>query len=358
MPGHFTQKILKTFGLEEPGQGPPQHHPQGNRHIEDNERHLAPTNGTYPRITRVGDNSLLASYTRFENGTRVLGVTRSTDGHHFEPWGEITRGAGDVDNAFILEIAPGTVLAAFRNHDLGDHGPTHFRITVCRSTDGGRSWHFLSQAAEKTPPHGIWEPFMRLGRGGEVQLTYSLEFAHNNQSTIMVRSHDGGATWSQPHCLHGDCDTRRDGMNGIAATWDNGREALVMVFETTTYGTFNLEALVSYDDGHSWDGRHQVYTPARGHNAGAPQIASFADGSLAVIFMTDEDHSEVQWTRNASIKVVFGSPPQNGQIHWSRPQVLCPHTSHWPGIATVAPQMLLATFECDGKPKAKAITLH
>ncbi|KAB8070588.1 putative BNR/Asp-box repeat protein [Aspergillus leporis] len=388
MPGNFGQKILKTFGLDDHHQGgqqqqyqnypppdqqqyqhlpPPQQQyhqgpPQlpGNRLIEHEDRDLSPNlHGTYPRLARLGDGSLLASFTHFQGNTRILTVTRSTDGGRtFEHWGEVSRGEGDVDNVFLLEVAPGIVLAAFRNHDLGPGGPTHFRITVCRSTDAGRSWHFLSQAAEKSPPHGIWEPFMRLGRQGEVQLTYSLEFAHNNQSTMMVRSFDGGQTWTQPHCLHGECDTLRDGMNGMAPTHDNGREALVMIFETTSFGTFNLEALISYDDGQTWGHRHRVYVPPQGHNAGAPQIASFADGSLAVIFMTDEDHPEVSWTKNASIKVVFAGPPQNGQIHWTRPTVLCPHTSHWPGIAPVDSHTLLATFECEGRPKAKAIILQ
>ncbi|KJJ29375.1 BNR/Asp-box repeat domain protein [Aspergillus flavus AF70] len=379
MPGNFGQKILKTFGLDDNqhghGQGQPpqqyQHYqppPQqcypgqlpGNRHIEDGDRDLHPDkHGTYPRLARLGDGSLLASFTHFQGKTRVLAVSRSTDGGRtFQDWGEVSRGEGDVDNVFLLEVAPGTVLGAFRNHDIGPHGPTYFRITVCRSTDAGRSWHFLSQAAEKGAPNGIWEPFMRLGRQGEVQLTYSLEFAHNNQSTMMVQSFDGGATWTQPRCLHGDCDALRDGMNGIAPTWDNGREALVMIFETTSFGTFNLEALISYDDGQTWGWRHRVYVPPQGHNAGAPQIASFADGSLAVIFMTDEDHNEVSWTQNASIKVVFAGPPQNGQIQWSKPTVICPHTSHWPGIAPVDGNTLFATFECEGRPKAKAITLH
>ncbi|KKK17858.1 BNR/Asp-box repeat protein [Aspergillus rambellii] len=365
MPGHLGQKILKTFGLDEHRDHPPPP-PQdsrlpGSRIINNDERLLCShPHGTYPRLAKLSNGAILSAFTRFEGNTRVLCIGRSQDGgRSFEDFSEVTRGEGDVDNTFLLEIAPSTVLAAFRNHDLGPDGPAYYRITVCRSTDDGRSWHFLSQAAEKQPPLGIWEPFMRIGQQGEIQMTYSQEYAHDNQCTMLVRSFDGGATWSgPPQCLEGARDPVRDGMNGIARTVDNGREALVMVFETTTFGTFDLEALVSYDDGNTWGHRHHVYVPPRGHNAGSPQIAAFGDGSLAVIFMTDEDSSQVDWTKNAAIKMVFAGPPNNGQIRWTRPSVICPHPSHWPGVLALDGQTLLATYECGGAPKVKSITLQ
>ncbi|KAL4793172.1 Sialidase [Aspergillus venezuelensis] len=369
MASHLGQKILGKLGIEDPrGHGHDHGHPpphggpplQGSRVINNDERVLCShPRGTYPRLAKLSDGSILSAFTRRDGETRILRIGRSTDGgYNFEDFSEVSRGNGDVDNMYLLEISPGVVLAAFRNHDLGPNGPTHFRITICRSQDGGKTWRFLSQAAEKRAPLGIWEPFMRMGLNGEVMLTYSQEYAHNNQCTMLVRSTDGGATWTSPHCLEGERDLVRDGMNGIAKTWDNGREALLMVFETTTFGTFDLEALISYDDGHTWGNRHRVYVPPRGHNAGSPQVASFGDGSLAVIFMTDEDHQHVQWTKNAAVKVVFGSPPVNGHVQWSQPQVICPHLSHWPGIFALDDRTLLATYECGGAPKAKSITLQ
>ncbi|PLB41741.1 sialidase family protein [Aspergillus candidus] len=374
MPGKLGQKILKTFGIDHPHhppatQPPPQQPPTdhgarlpGNRVIENDERLLAAIpNGTYARLARMSDGSLLGSFTRFEGNQRLLRVTRSTDGGRtFEPWGEVTRAAGDCDNLFLLEIAPGTVLAAFRNHDMKPGGGfTQFRITVCRSTDGGRNWSYLSQAAEKKPPMGIWEPFMRMGHQGEVQLYYSEEFAPENQCTMLVRSFDGGATWTPPQCLGGERDNYRDGMTSVAVAHDRGREVLVLVFETTTHRAFSIEGMLSYDDGQTWGWRHEVYRSHKsGRHAGSPGIATFADGSLAVVFMTDEDWPNPHWHHNASIKVLFGGPPQDGRIFWTRPTVLCPEASHWPGIQAVDGHTLLGTYECGGAPKAKAITLN
>lgn len=362
MPGHLVQKVLNALSenlshhnhaTRQPGR-----HPTDRGLVNDDERALssAPARGTYPRLARLSDGSILSSFTSFPGGKRALRVARSTDnGRTFENYSEVTRAAGDVDNMFLVEAAPGVVLAAFRNHDHDQNGPTHFRITVCRSTDGGRTWHFASQAAEKKPPFGIWEPFMRVGRRGEIQLTYSQEFAHDNQCTMLVVSHDQGSTWSHPKCLHGQEDPRRDGMNGIAKTIDDGREALVMVFETTTYGPFNVEALISYDDGATWQHRHEVFRPRKGHNAGSPQISSFADGSMVVVFMTDDESPQVEWVKHAAVKAVFAGPPQNGKIHWSAPQVVAPTSSFWPGVMALDHHTALVTYD-HGGPLAKTIS--
>ncbi|KAJ5718723.1 Neuraminidase [Penicillium malachiteum] len=360
MPGNIGQKLLNALGghshHDPPPQYPPPHQLGGMVNIDERPLSSPPNRGTYPRLARLSDGSILSSFTRFPDGKRALCVARSVDnGQTFENFSEVTRAAGDVDNLFLVEAAPGVVLAAFRNHDLGPHGPTHFRITVCRSLDGGRTWRFASQAAEKGAPLGIWEPFMRLGRQGEVQLTYSQEFAPNNQCTMLVVSHDQGSSWSPPVCLHGQKDLLRDGMNGIATTFENGREALVMVFETTRHGKFSVEALISYDDGVSWHGRHEVFRPKPGHNAGSPQIASFADGSMVVVFMTDEDSPQVDWVKHASIKAVFAGPPQNGQIRWSAPTVISPASSFWPGVMAIDHHTVLVTYDRGG-PLAKTVT--
>ncbi|OQD70586.1 hypothetical protein PENDEC_c022G01179 [Penicillium decumbens] len=76
---------------------------------------------------------------------------------------------------------------------------------------------------------------------------------------MLVVARDYGSTWSYPICLRSEKDPRRDGIDGTAMTTDNGRDALVMVFQTTTYGPFNVGALISYDDGATWQHRHEVF---------------------------------------------------------------------------------------------------
>lgn len=337
--------------------------------------------GTYPRLCRLSDGTYLCVVTRVLDGMHVLKVSRSVDnGRTFQPYSEITRGKGDVDNGFLLEVPPSpadsgdrpAVLAAFRNHARGEDGkPSHFRITVCRSVDGGRTWQFASQAAEQSAARsggmGLWEPFMRVTHRADgvpfVQLTYSGELAKNDQETFSVDSFDGGQTWSgPPRCLrcHGHDENLRDGMQGIARTVDagDGREAIVMVFETTRRRPhFSLEYVVSYDDGVTWGDRGVVYVP-RGEkrNAGSPQIAACKGGRLAVVFMTDEDVEEKSWPRKAAVKAVFSDGLVNGRIRWSEhPTLVHEPPSHWPGVLCTAENEVMVVYEHRAKPMGRLI---
>ncbi|KAJ2979190.1 hypothetical protein NUW58_g7268 [Xylaria curta] len=180
-----------------------------------------------------------------------------------------------------------------------------------------------------------------------VQLTYSGELAHNDQETFRATRSTGAPPGA-----------RRP--RGIAKTWDasSGREALVMVFETTRRRPhFSLEYVVSYDDGRTWGDRGVVYVPrGRNRDAGSPQIAACRGGRLAVVFMTDEDVEEPRWPRNAAIKAVFADGLDGGRIRWSEHPVLV-HAApaHWPGVLCTAEDEVMAVYEQHGKPMGRLL---
>lgn len=155
--------------------------------------------GTYPRATRLQDGSLLGTHTAFYNSENIIVTTKSTDdGMSWNPFGEVgciscwiplpiwntirepsskdeghlarhpserridaedkesswlisqvTRGVGDIDNPFLIQLQNGNVLCAFRNHSKNlDGSYLHHRITVCVSEDGGKAWKYLSTPEE------------------------------------------------------------------------------------------------------------------------------------------------------------------------------------------------------------------
>ncbi|KAF5014876.1 hypothetical protein F66182_13990, partial [Fusarium sp. NRRL 66182] len=145
----FGQKILKRLGVNSssnasaPPPPPVPPHPSPRLIIHPDERDISNDrfNGTYIRLARCSNGTILAGFTWREGGRmdalRILKISRSLDGgQSFHDFSEVHRGHGEIDNLHILEIAPeGHILAAFRNHDFGHNragdlaGITHFRIT-------------------------------------------------------------------------------------------------------------------------------------------------------------------------------------------------------------------------------------
>ncbi|KAI8958268.1 glycoside hydrolase family 93 protein [Daldinia sp. FL1419] len=333
--------------------------------LGDRESQLAP-GGTYPRLVRLADSGILAASAYTTNGQRTIRVTRSDDdGATFSEIGTVAQSTGDLDNAFLIQLPSGSILAAFRNHDKNASGAyTYFRITVCKSDDGGRTWTFLAHAAEQPADasgfNGLWEPFIRFGKDGALQLTYSEELSQTNQETFRTLSYDGGATWSTPVNLrlHGADQQFRDGMQGIASIKDtNGQDALVMVFEVKDGPNFYLGTVLSYDDGNTWGSRNIIYRPNQ-HNAGAPQIATIGNG-LAVVFMTDEDlpADQLDWANKADIKAIFSSELNNGQLKWTTQTFhLSEDSSYWPGTFQRGDGNIMAVYERGGVPYGRIIT--
>jgi hypothetical protein len=121
---------------------------------------LSPTGGgTYPRLANVQDG-ILAAYTAFNGGTHILTITRSTDGGKtFSAWGTVASGTGDIDNPDLVQLPNGDIVCTFRNHDKNSSGAyTWYRITATVSTDGGKTWTYLSQVQERAASgvNGLW----------------------------------------------------------------------------------------------------------------------------------------------------------------------------------------------------------
>lgn len=314
--------------------------------------------GTYPRSTRLNDGSLLGVYTAFEGTQNVIKTTRSTDnGNSWNAYSEVTRGVGDIDNGFLLQLSNGRILCAFRNHSKnGDGAYTVFRITICVSSDGGKSWVYLSTAEVSGPPNGLWEPFMRIGADEKVQLYYSRELASNDQDNLVRFSSDGGASWSGSTIVSGSGIIARDGMVGVTQ-FNDSQTKLIAIFETNQDGTFSLKSTTSSDDGRSWGNRQTVYhATGQNNNAGAPQITN-AGGTLVASFMTDEDTSLHKWVSGASTKIIVSTAIISGSISWGNKLTVGNVQSNWPGIMTLDNNHVLVMYD-NGGAKSQRIVLQ
>ncbi|KAI4095400.1 MAG: hypothetical protein LQ344_001698 [Seirophora lacunosa] len=298
--------------------------------------------GTYPRVTRLRDSSILGVYTAFQSGSSVLLTTTSrNNGASWLPLGEVTRGpsnANDIDNAYLIQLpAPSTrILCAFRNHskDPVTGSYTFFRITITYSDDGGRSWRFLSEPAGNAGPvQGNWEPYLRNAVDGTLQLYYSHENSAQDQDTLQRVSRDGGATWGATATVSGAGVTARDGMVSVVAASLSNPKSLVLVYETMSTGTFSLGAVFSADDGKTWGGRRIIYTPPSPNtSAGAPQVINVG-GTLVASFMTNEDERlsapSSSYTERTAAKVITSG--DMGRT-WGNKVTVGAVQSSWPGL--------------------------
>lgn len=188
------------------------------------------SSGAYPRANSVtysdGTSGLIGGYTSTADDTYTLMVVQSNNtGNTWDVIGSVAQGAStshDIDNPYLLQLASGRIIYAYRNHDkdstTGDY--TYYRITVSYSDDFGANWLFLSQVVERAATstnNGVWEPFLRLSNDGTtVQCYYSSENSQSDQDSYMKYSSNGGETWSDAIQVSGQDVTSRDGMTGVA----------------------------------------------------------------------------------------------------------------------------------------------
>ncbi|KAK5627656.1 hypothetical protein RRF57_003371 [Xylaria bambusicola] len=302
--------------------------------------------GVYIRVTALRDGSLLAGYAATDGTQHILRTARSTDGGR--SWcrlGEVYRvdkDTHDLDNAFPLQLPSGRLLYAFRNHDRPNSQYTYYRITVCYSDDGGKSFRYLSTVDQRAASgvNGLWEPFLRIANDGTVQCYYSAENSSTDQDGFMRESSDGGLTWSYPIRISGSGITSRDGMIGVAKISGNN---LIAVFENTESGRFSIDYVLSHDDGRSWGERGRLYTAANGGTAIAPQVCNVG-GTLVASFMTDESVGSTG-ADGAQMKVITST---NGGATWNKAVVTGEVASHWPGLFARDSTHFLALYSRNG----------
>ena len=246
----------------------------------------------YPRATTLTDGRLLVTFAHPTPAGKAIACLFSSDGA--KTWTNYRRISEhpkpvDLDNAFPLQLADGTVLVAYRRHNRRNN---EFRIEVSSSKDGDR-WALRSTIATGTV--GIWEPFLLALPDGSVQVYYASEEGCYPDQRIEVRtSVDDGTSWGKPVTV-AEKKGSRDGMPGVVRLNDL---ELLAVFEAQDVPPFRfvIRGVRSHDLGGTWSATRQlIYRPdnpvVAPWAAGAPSIIRLPDGRLMVSFQSDENNT-------------------------------------------------------------------
>ena len=185
-------------------------------------RKIAPLPGNaggyngYARLIQCFDKSLFCVY---ESAGNIEAVT-STDGG--QSWGGRVRIAASEPGIAmtvpeILELADHSLLVSYNPRPMASNTANQFGIRTIKSYDGGLTWKDarLVYEAGNTFGNGCWEPAAIQLPSGEIHLYFSNEgiyTASDEQNISLVRSIDGGMTWTTTPEIVSFRTGRRDGM--------------------------------------------------------------------------------------------------------------------------------------------------
>ena len=224
------------------------------------------------------DDSFLVMYEPVGGGHRCLRTARSTD--RGKTWnvtaakldmGAFTQVAGKDNN--MLELPDGALLAALQlwggQDDAGKEAPAaqaEGLAYVLRSTDGGRTW------GERASICGLpgKARLVRLKSGKLLACVYKLKPGEASRLFI-AESEDAGLTWTNEREVAADLQPGGGSLTQLA----DGTVLLQFLYDaapgvnpnTTWYNVEGLRAVVSHDEGRTWE--KQVYVIGRQPPPGA-----------------------------------------------------------------------------------------
>jgi hypothetical protein len=272
--------------------------------------------GGYARMIKLHDRSLICVY---EAGGSTVCVKSTDDGLTWSTRATvIAPRAEGVAMAVpdILELKDHSLLVGYNPRPgRGADTSKHFGIKTKKSYDGGLTWtdeRTLYQADNKFE-NGCWEPSAIQLPNGEIQLYFANESPYrksNEQEISMVRSVDGGLTWStavttsfRPHS--------RDGMP-VPVLLNNGKE-IVYAIEDNGFKNFK-PYIIRSSVNNSWQkavgandvNRTYALTDKLPDSiyAGAPYLRQLKTGETILSYQgTESRHNDMN---HSEMKVVIG----------------------------------------------------
>ena len=294
--------------------------------------HLGRANTGEPRVQVLPSGRILlgAHFEQWDcdTGKRTadtysMCVWASDDGgRHWHISGGDPQPGDDVDFA----VAPdGSVLELGMNDfSVGSvtAGTGFGGTTVVRSTDGGRTWSQTTDANKQVINDRPWF--------ATTPKTLLITYTGNIGNIQAIRSTDNGQSWGLPVNVSPPANPDTIDVNG-GPTYDADQHELLVPFLTSTNptcasgpaGCFNVLSLAtSTDDGETWSSAKIAELPAGSGATGPPQVDLDATGHRYLFFpgrLDGHDHVFVMDAARAghwSAPRLVDSPQSSGIVSW------------------------------------------
>ena len=296
--------------------------------------------GDYARMARLGDGTIACAYDR---GGKLL-VRRSTD--EGKTWAEPVLVAEDRDcwltNSELLPLKNGELLYFWNERPRAaleyQHKPAPpgkltrpLLIRMARSGDHGRTWSAPRTIYTAGPSYqdGCWEPAGIELPDGEVHVYFANESPYRQtteQEISLVRSRDGGKTWSAEAERVAMRKGHRDGMPAplllaggrgiVVAIEDNGMSGndrfKPAIVHTTLEDNWRSGA-VDGDSPRRWVALAEALAPHV--YGGAPNLRQLPGGEVLLSYQESDDGT----LASARMVVCVGDAQARNFTHPSRP---------------------------------------
>lgn len=275
----------------------------------------------YPRMISLKDGSLLLAYA--SNGNVVITKSSNAGKNWTKPIVVAAQQDGvNQDTPELLQLQNGAVLICYGSRPQGalrgaPEAGKHFDIRVQLSYDNGAAWGFekVLYMADTSFKNGCWEPAAVQLPSGEIQLFFANEGIYKNsdeQNISMLRSVDGGRTWSASPQLISFRKGGRDGMP--VPLWLAKQQTLLVAIEDPGIKNFKPYIIRSACKG-GWkrlidsDDKNREYALATkladSIYAGAPYLRQLASGETILSYQSTEGRKKNS-LNNAVMVVAIG----------------------------------------------------
>lgn len=162
------------------------------------------------------------------------------------------------------------------------------RVFCARTTDGGKSFRFVSWVTPEPKGYSIMPASVRLPSGRILTAVRCSEGFNTTTSPLcwidLYASDDDGETWQ--HLSRPVADAGRGGNPPTLTRLQDGRLCLTYGFRNPP---FAIQAVLSQDDGVSWGAPLTIRQGAGNHDIGYPRTYQRPDGKLVTAYYFNDD---------------------------------------------------------------------